>query len=165
MDDKSLIADKLGDLEELLLPRRKTLLTWWLKIFGYLFLFLGAIAIMLYPLMFILQIDYKIALYGLESQDRHSFLMLAIVLLFALKGIASYGLLFEQNWAIEVAMVDAAAGILVCLFVALYTMLTAGFSTGSFIFSFRLELILLLIYMIKLFRMQAIWKKSPAGVN
>jgi len=161
MEDKSIIADKLDDLEELLLPRRRTLLTWWLKIFSYLFLFMAAAAIAMYPLMFMLGNDYMVTLYGLESSDRSSFITLAVVVLFLLKGVAAFGLLFEKDWAIEVGLVDAAVGILVCLFVGLYTM----FGTGSYIASFRLELILLIIYLIKLLKIQAIWKKSPAGLN
>ncbi|MCF6401314.1 hypothetical protein L3C95_00410 [Chitinophaga filiformis] len=159
MEDKSIIADKLDDLEELLLPRRRTLLTWWLKIFSYFFLFAGVVALALYPLMFLMGNDYHVSLYGLESSDKRSFITLAVVVLFVLKGAASYGLLQEKDWAIEVGLVDAAVGILVCLFVGLYTM----FGTGSYIASFRLELILLVIYLIKLLKMQAIWKKSPAG--
>jgi hypothetical protein len=105
--------------------------------------------------------DYRVSLYGLESSDRSSFITLAIVVLFLLKGAASFGLLFEKDWAIEVGLVDAAVGILVCLFVGLYIM----FGTGSYIASFRLELVLLIIYLIKLLKIQAIWKKSPAGLN
>lgn len=161
MEDKSIIADKLDDLEELLLPRRRTLLTWWLKIFSYFFLFIAAVAIATYPLMFMLGNDYRVALYGLESSDRSSFITLAVVVLLLLKGVAAFGLLFEKDWAIEVGLVDAAVGILVCLFVGLYTML----GTGSYIVSFRLELVLLIIYLIKLLKIQAIWKKSPAGLN
>jgi len=159
MEDKSIIADKLDDLEELLLPRRRTLLTWWLKIFSYLFLFTGIAALAMYPMMFLLENDYHVSLYGLESSDKRSFIMLAVVVLFLLKGVVAYGLLLEKEWAIEVGLVDAAIGILVCLFVGLYTM----FGTGSYIASFRLELVLLIIYLIKLLKMQAIWKKSPAG--
>jgi hypothetical protein len=161
MEDKSIIADQLDDLEELMLPRRRTLLTWWLKVFSYLFLFMGAIAVALYPLMFILGVNYQVSLYGLESTDRTSFITLAVALLFFLKGAAAYGLLFEQDWAIEVGLVDAAVGIVVCLFVGVY----AIFNTGGIIASFRLELIFLVVYLLKLLNIQAIWKKSPAGTN
>jgi len=161
MEDKSIIADKLDDLEELLLPRRRTLLTWWLKIFSYLFLFTGVAALAMYPLAFLMENDYRVALYGLESSDRSSFITLAVVVLFLLKGAVAYGLLLEKDWAIEIGLVDAAVGILFCLFVGFYTM----FGTGSYIASFRLELVLLIIYLIKLLKIQAIWKKSPAGLN
>jgi hypothetical protein len=161
MEDKSIIADKLDDLEELLLPRRRTLLTWWLKIFSYFFLFAGMAAVAMYPMMFLMGSDYQVALYGLESSDKRSFITLVVIVLFLLKGTAAYGLLFEKDWAIEVGLVDAAVGILVCLFVGLYTMI----GRGSYIASFRLELVLLIIYLIKLLKIQAIWKKSPAGLN
>jgi len=161
MDDKSIIADKLDELEELMLPRRRTLLTWWLKIFSYFFLFAGAMAIGIYLIMFLLGNDFSVSLYGLESSDRHSFITLLVMVLFFIKAVAAYGLLFEKDWAIEVGLVDAVLGILACLFVGFYAM----FGTGRFIASFRLELVFLIIYLIKLLKIQAIWKKSPAGLN
>lgn len=161
MDDKSIIADKLDELEELLMPRRRTLLSWWLKIFSYLFLFVGAISVAMYPLMLLLGNRYMVSLYGLESTDSHSFITLAVVVLFLVKAVAAYGLLFEKDWAIEVGQVDAVLGILICLFVGFYAML----GTGRFIASFRPELVFLIIYLIRLLKMRAIWKKSPPGLS
>lgn len=161
MEDKSIIADKLDDLEELMLPRRKTLLTWWLKVFSYIFLFMAAIALMMYPLMFLLGNNYTVSLYGLESNDRESFITLAVMILFLLKGAAAFGLLFEKDWAIEVGLTDAVAGIVVCLFVGMYAM----FHGGAYIATFRLELVFLVVYLIKLLKIQAVWKKSPAGTK
>lgn len=161
MEDKSIIADQLDDLEELMLPRRRTLLSWWLKVFSYIFLFMAGIAVALYPLMFMLGASYSVSLYGLESNDRTSFITLAVLGLFLLKGAAAYGLLFEKGWAIEVGLIDAAVGIIVCLFVGVHAM----FRLGAFITSFRLELIFLVIYLMKLLKIQAMWKKCPAGTN
>lgn len=161
MEDKSIIADQLDDLEELMLPRRRTLLTWWLKVFSYIFLFMAGIAVALYPLMFILDTSYNVSLYGLESDDRTSFITLSVLALFVLKGAAAYGLLFEKDWAIEAGLIDAVVGIIVCLFVGAYAM----FRMGAFVASFRLELIFLIVYLLKLLKIQAMWKKSPAGIN
>lgn len=161
MEDKSIIGDQLNDLEEFMLPRRRTLLTWWLKIFSYIFLFMACIAVALYPLMFMLGANYNVSLYGLESNDRTSIITLTVLALFILKGTAAYGLLFEKDWAIEAGLIDAAVGIIVCLFVGVYAM----FRMGAFIASFRLELIFLVVYLIKLLNIQAVWKKSPAGIN
>jgi hypothetical protein len=36
---------------------------------------------------------------------------------------------------------------------------------GGIIASFRLELIFLVVYLLKLLKIQAVWKKSPAGTN
>ncbi|PWV54477.1 hypothetical protein [Chitinophaga sp. S165] len=161
MEDKSIIADQLNDLEELMLPKRRTLLTWWLKVFSYIFLFMAVIAVALYPLMFVLDTSYNVSLYGLESNDRTSVITLAVLALFVLKGTAAYGLLFEKDWAIEAGLIDAAAGIIVCLFVGGYAM----FSRGAFIASFRLELIFLVIYLLKLLKIQPMWKKSRVSTN
>lgn len=161
MDDKSIIADQLDDLEELLLPRRRTLLPWWMKVFSYLFLFMAAIAVALYPLSFTLGYNFKVALYGLESTDRTSFITLVVFVLFLLKGVTAFGLLFEKDWAIELGLIDASVGFAVCIFVGLYAM----FGTGSYMASFRVEIFFLIIYAIKLRRMQEVWKKSPAGID
>jgi len=159
MEDKSIIADQLDDLEHLLLPRRRTLLTWWLKVFSYIFLFSGFLTVILYPTEFLLRTNFAFSLYGLESQDRTSFLMLIIVALFILKGVASYGLLFEKDWAIEVALADAVAGIAACMFVVGIYLLRSGSM------NFRIELILLIIYLVKLLKMRDAWKRSPAGTD
>lgn len=161
MDDKSIIADQLDDLEELLLPRRRTLVPWWMKVFSYIFLFMAAVSVALYPLSFILGYNFKVALYGLESTDHTSFITLAVVVLFILKGATAFGLLFEKDWAIELGLIDAAVGFAVCIFVGLYAM----FGSGSHMGSFRIELLFLIIYAIKLRKMQEVWKKSPAGID
>jgi hypothetical protein len=161
MDDKSIIADQLDDLEELLLPRRRTLVPWWMKVFSYLFLFMAAISVALYPLAFMLDYNFKVALYGLESTDRTSFITLVVFVLFILKGATAFGLLFEKDWAIELGLIDAAVGFAACIFVGLYAM----FGSGSYMASFRVELIFLVIYAIKLRKMQEVWKKSPAGID
>jgi hypothetical protein len=159
MDDKSIIADQLDDLEVLLLPRRKTLLPWWMKFFSYIFLLTAAFAILLYPLMFLLGVNWGFSLYGLESADRTSYIMFTVIALYLLKGAAAYGLLFEKDWAIEVAFADAGAGIIASLFVIAY----GYFVSGEYSSPFRLELILLIVYLIKLLKMQKVWRKSPAG--
>lgn len=159
MEDKSIIADQLNDLDHLLLPRRRTLLTWWLKVFSYIFLFAGLIIVFLYPIGFLLGTTFSSSLYGLESHDPRSFLMLVVAALFLLKSIASYGLLFEKDWAVEVALGDAVAGIAACSFVMCFSLLRHND------LNFRIEIILLIIYLIKLLKMRDAWKRSPAGTN
>lgn len=161
MDDKSIIADQLDDLEELLLPRRRTLLPWWMKVFSYLFLFMAAITVAMYPLAFMLDYNFMVALYGLESTDRTSFITLAVFVLYLLKGATAFGLLFEKDWAIELGLIDASVGAAICIFVGLYAM----FGAGSYMASFRIELFFLVIYALKLRKMQEVWKKSPAGMD
>lgn len=161
MKDKSIIADQLNDLEELMVPRRKELLTWWLKFFSAIFVVTGTLGVLSYPYMFLTDSDPRVALYGLESADRTSFLMLVITMLFILKGIASFGLLAEKEWAVDIGLADGWGGILVCLFVMIYNY----FGPAHVFAPLGLELLLLSAYVVKLQKIRADWKRGRGRVN
>jgi hypothetical protein len=161
MDDKSIIADQLNDLEELMTPRRKELLSWWMKFFSYIFLLTGALTLFLYPVMFLLNMDFHFELYGLGSDDHTSFLLLAIVSLYILKGAAAFGLLFEKDWGVNVALVDGWAGILVCTFVVIYDF----FGPAHVFAPFRLELIFLAAYIAKLLKIRLDWQRGRGKID
>lgn len=161
MEDKSIIADKLNDLEEMMKPRRKELISWWIKFFSYIFLFIGVLAFFLYPLMFILSVNYDFALYGLESNDRSSWLMLVIIVLYLLKGLAAFGLLQEKDWGVDVALVDGIAGIVICMFVIIYDY----FGPIHVFAPFRPELILLAGYVVRMARIRREWKLGRGKID
>ncbi|QHS61119.1 hypothetical protein [Chitinophaga agri] len=160
MDDKSIIADQLNDLEEMMMPRRKELISWWIKFFSYIFLLLGALVIFLYPLMFLLGQNYTFSVYGLESSDRYSLLMLGIVVLFILKGCAAFGLLWEKDWAADIALIDGFAGIGICIFVIVYSY----FSPHVPFVPYRLELVLLIGYVVRIMRIRRDWKRGHGKI-
>ncbi|MBW8688232.1 hypothetical protein [Chitinophaga rhizophila] len=161
MDDKSIIADQLNDLEELMTPRRKELLTWWLKFFSYIFLLTGAFALFIYPSMFLFGLNTHLQLYGLTTSSRTSILMFIIIALYVLKGAASYGLLAEKDWGVDIALVDGWVGILTCSFVIIY-----DYFGPSHVFApFRLELLFLIGYISKLMKIRADWKRGRGSVK
>lgn len=160
MDDKSIIADQLNDLEEMMTPRRKELISWWIKFFSYIFLLLGALVVFLYPLMFLLGQNYTLSVYGLESSDRYSLLMLGITVLFILKGCAAFGLLWEKDWAADIALVDGFSGIAICIFVIVYSY----FGPHVPFVPYRLELVLLIGYVVRIMRIRRDWKRGHGKI-
>ncbi|TWV96203.1 hypothetical protein [Chitinophaga pinensis] len=161
MKDKSIIADQLNDLEELMVPRRKDLLTWWLKFFSAIFVVAGIFGVFIYPYMFLMETDIQVALYGLQSTDRTSFLMLVITMLFILKGVASFGLLTEKEWAVDIGLADGWVGILVCVFVMIYNY----FGPAHIFAPLGLELILLSAYLVKLQKIRTDWKRGRGRIS
>lgn len=134
--------------------RRRELLPWWIKVFTWIFLIFGAIV----PLTIIFAIvgyTFQISLYGLETNEPLSLTGLLLIILFLFKGIVAYGLWTEKDWVINLGIIDAIAGIAICVFMML---LYPFFDVSpGFTFSFRLELLLLIPYLIKLKKINNDW--------
>ena len=133
--------------------RRKDLLPWWIKIFIWIFLIFGAIA----PLGLILGIlgyKFEISLYGLETNEPISIIGISMILLFLFKGFTAYSLLQEKDWAILIGIADAVVGIALCSFSMIYPFIVAGAEAKL---TFRLELLLLIPYLIKLINIKPEW--------
>lgn len=134
---------------------RKTLLPWWIKVFVWIFLiFLLVSPVAL--LMGILGYDFQLALYGMETHEPLSTSGLLIAFLFGFKGIVSLALLKEKRIAIALASIDAFMGIGICIFV-----MADQYMTSSNI-SFRLELLLLIPYAVKVWNIRKEWLNSVA---
>ncbi|HEY5969801.1 MAG TPA: hypothetical protein VIU35_17590 [Chitinophagaceae bacterium] len=136
--------------------RRKDLLPWWVKVFIWIFLIFGAIA----PFALIAGImgyDFEISLYGLETNKPISIIGLSLILIFSFKGITAYSLLKEKNWAVTLGIMDAIAGIALCSLAMIYPLVN---STSGTNFSFKLELLLLIPYLLKMIKIKPEWEKS-----
>jgi hypothetical protein len=141
---------------ELNTKRRKQLLPWWIKIFMWLFLIFGVLAPI--GLLFgILGYNFQVALYGLETSEPLSIIGIAIIIIFILKGITSYGLLKEKDWAITLAIVDGILGIIICTALMLYPVI---FSEDKVTLAFRLELLFLIPYLIKMIKIKSEWESN-----
>lgn len=134
--------------------RRRALLPIWIKVFTWFFMIAGAFV----PIDFIIGLfglNFQLALYGLETNNPLSALALFLIFLFLLKGYAAFSLWTEKDWAINFAIVDAVLGIAVCsavMFVFPYFIENSGFR-----FNFRLELVLLIPYLVKLQKIKPLW--------
>jgi hypothetical protein len=130
--------------------RRRTILPVWIKIFIWIFMVTGALAVPMFVLG-LTGFHFELALYGFETNEPFSLVGLLLLVLFAYKGLVSFALWFEWVWAIEMGMIDAVAGIVVC-------------TISMFLFSgFKLELVFLVPYLIKLFSLKNKWKAGVAG--
>jgi hypothetical protein len=135
---------------------RSSLLPVWMKVFIWIFMITGAIA----PICLLAGLSdarVQLALYGLETTDPLSTAGLVISLLFLYKGIVAYSLWTEKDWAINFGIVDALVGIAICVYVMAVAPLVNNQS--GFDFNFRLELVALIPYLIKLQKMKLQWQR------
>jgi len=149
--------DILSDVvEQLTKLKRKHLLPLWIKVFMLFFLVFGVLAVTGFVLG-IMGYRNDFSLYGLTSDNPLSTTGICITLLFLLKGITSFGLLKEENWAIKLGIIDAVVGIVLCVLIMIFPTYIAGPDAKI---SFRLELILLVLYLNKLLKIRHAWEKN-----
>ena len=134
--------------------RRRKLLPIWIKIFLWIFMAFGVLT----PIGLIygiLGINFDLSLYGLETTKALSITGMFIMSLFVFKALISFGLWTEKDWVINLAIIDAILGIIVCTFVML--VLPFFLENNGLHFSIRLELIALIPYLIKMRQIKANW--------
>lgn len=132
--------------------QRRKLLPIWIKVFIWIFFLFGGIGILL--LLFAPFSDnIDLSIYGISTTNPKSIAGISIILLFILKGVVSYGLWFEKKWGINIAQIDAVLGIIICTAAMFYS----AFYNHNL--SLRLELLLLIPYLIKMIKIKAIWEK------
>lgn len=142
-----------NDLRKKNITRRRQLLPWWVKVFLWIFLVFGATA----PISMVfglLGLDFKLALYGMETNDPMSLLGASILILFLYKGVTALSLWLEKDWAITLAEIDALLGIAICLAMVVVPTL---FSNSGLQIKYRLELLLLLPFLVKMGRIKKEW--------
>ena len=102
--------------------------------------------------------DTQKTIYGLETYEQFSPLSLFITSLILFKGLTGYALWTEKKWAIQFGIIDALAGIAVCILVMFIApIFTMG--DGEYDFNRRYELLLLVPYAVHLFKMRKKWEK------
>ena len=143
------------ELEKLLVQkRRRKLIPIWIKIFIWIFIVFGALV----PLVILISLtgtQSTLALYGLETKDTFSNVGIIICALFLFKGITALTLWTEKSWAIKLGIADAMVGIIICSAVMI-----APMYNNQVGFSFRLELILLIPYLVWLFKIKTAWENK-----
>ena len=133
--------------------RRRSLLPWWMRVFTWLFLLGGPVAL-LGIVLGLLGMQFQMAIYGLQSTDPLSLTGLFIVAIFLIKGITAFGLWWEKEWAITAGQVDALSGIAVCTVIMILPFI--GNHPG-FKMTFKVELLLLVPYLAKLSKIKEKW--------
>jgi hypothetical protein len=134
--------------------RRRQLLPWWIKIFIWIFFIIGLSV----PLAFVFGIighEFQLALYGFFTNEPLSLTGLFLIAVFALKGLAAFGLWFEKKWAINVGLIDALLGLIICLFLMfIYPLID---SSKTFIFPIKIEIFFLFPYLRMLLKIRKDW--------
>ncbi|WP_121355843.1 hypothetical protein [Flavisolibacter nicotianae] len=141
--------------------KRRDLLPVWMKVFIWIFMIIGVIA----PVCLLAGLSgtkLRLALYGLESNDSLSFPGMVILLLFILKGIVAFGLWTEKDWAITLGMADAMVGIAICVYITAIAPFVNNHS--AFVLNLRLELAVLIPYLIKLRKIKSQWIYSDVDL-
>lgn len=144
------LQDLLSESDLSYIPvRRKVLLPWWMKAFMWIFLVFGVGAVFSI-IAGILGYSFTIALYGISTSDPFSLAGLCLSVIYIQKAVTAWGMLLEKSWAMQSALIDAILGILVCCLVMGFELLNGGFSL-------RLELIILVFYLIKVDKIRRPW--------
>ena len=139
-------SDLLSD--ELIHPTidRKTLIPTWIKIFSWIFLAFGVLALIAVAVG-LLGYQFAMALYGFETSDPISTVGLIITLLFLLKGMVAFGILTKKDWAVNLAIADALIGIGICIYSIIVVTAVV-----------RLELLALIPYFYKMWKIRSNWQ-------
>ena len=146
--------DLLIDLTQVK-KRRLKLLPLWIKIFCWFFMFFGILAFICLVLgMF--GIKPQLAFYGFETNEVFSLSGIIVICVGLLKGITAFSLWFEENYAIKLAKIDAYLGIALCII----SMLILPFFADKSNITIRLELVLLIPFLLKMNKIQFEWESK-----
>lgn len=133
--------------------RRRKLLPWWIKVFCWIFMLFGSLSFVCLILGFT-DIKPALAFYGFETNEPFSLKGLIVIAVGVLKGITAFALWFEKDFAIKIGKIDAIIGIVLCGI----SMFVLPFLQDIFNITIRLELALLIPYLIKLNKIQKEWE-------
>ncbi len=131
---------------------RRELLPWWIKFFCWVFMILGAGAVLglIYGLF---KNELHLSIYGFESEKPFSLMGIFIFIILTLKGFSAYLLWFEKDNAVYLAKIDAIFGIVLCMI----SMVIIPFVVEGSHFFFRGEILFLIAYLIKLNGIEYAW--------
>jgi len=136
--------------------RRRKLLPWWVKVFTWIFLLMGTFVPFGF-LLGLLEFSFTIQLYGLSSYTPVSAIGMGLMIIFILKWFVAFGLWTERDWVINIGIVDAALGIIICLGV-----MGSGLLSKNSTFNFRFELLLLIPYLLWLLKIKPEWDQKQS---
>lgn len=131
---------------------RRALLPIWIKVFCWIFMFFGLVMLIV-PVFMILDMPIDLAIYGLATNNIYSWVGVVIVAIFGFKAFSAYSLWFEKDNAIVLSKIDAIVGIVICIAVMIFKPMLVK-SAGL---EFRIELILLIPYYLKLNKIEYAW--------
>lgn len=133
---------------------RVSILPKWIKAFILFFILIGLLAI-LSIILGVLGFKSGLALYGLETQEPLSVTGRTIIFLALFKSVISYFLWIGEKTVFDYAIADAIIGIAICVFTGFISPLI--FSSYHVNLELRLELLILIPYLLFLIRNREKW--------
>ncbi|QGK74703.1 hypothetical protein [Flavobacterium sp. SLB02] len=130
---------------------RRKLLPWWIKTFCWIFMIMGLCAIASLVINLFIP-NVNLSLYGFSSNTAFSGIGAFIIAIMIFKGFAAYSLWFEKPNAISIGKIDAICGVVICI----VSMLALPFVNNGH-FMFRLEILLLVPYYMRLNKIEYEW--------
>lgn len=146
-------VDILRQFETIKINRRQ-ILPWWMKIFCWIFMLFGVLAIGCL-ILGLFGYTASLAFYGFESNEPLSLTGLLVIIVMVFKGFTAFSLWFEKDYAITLGKIDAIVGIVLCV----VYMAVLPFFIETFNITFRLELALLIPYLMRLNKIQKQWEQ------
>jgi len=131
---------------------RRKLLPWWIKTFCWIFMFL-AICAVASAIINLFTPNVNLSLYGFSSNTAFSGIGAFIIAIMIFKGFAAYSLWFEKPNAISIGKIDAICGVVICI----ASMFVLPFMNNNSHFMFRLEILLLIPYYMRLNKIEYEW--------
>lgn len=130
---------------------RRNLLPIWIKVFCWIFIFLGFFSIVSFA-SGLFGYSAGIEFYGMPSDTSLSVMGISVTIVLVFKAYAAYSLWFEKDNAIILSKIDAVAGIIICvamMFIAPIVM------NGSI--PIRFEIIPLYLFYRRIDRLEYAW--------
>ncbi len=152
MSEEDSVESSFEEFETVYVRRRK-LLPWWIKVFCWIFMFTGLMGVVCL-IVALFGVKPALSMYGFETNEPFSLIGMMVIFIFILKGVAAFFLWFEKDLAIKIGRIDALIGIVLCC----ASMFILPFFQDGFNISLRLELALLIPYLIKLNKIQGKWE-------
>jgi hypothetical protein len=151
MEKDNLLNNNLEELKNK--KKRRDLLPWWIKVFCWFFMLFGLMSIVCLILGFT-NIKPALAIYGFETNEPFSLNGIIVITIGIIKGITAFSLWFEKDFAIKIGKIDAIIGIILCGL----SMLVLPFLHDRFNINIRLELTLIIPFLLKLNKIQNEWE-------
>lgn len=140
------------DTSNVKLQARKALIPLWIKIFGWLFIAMGALVPFVYIGSLTFGFSASYTMFGLGYEGNAAALMpFLISIIFLINGLCAFGLLFGKDWGLTACIVFGYIGLLLTI----GTMLFEIIFNGSMMI--RLDPIIQIPYLVKLHRLKVYW--------
>ena len=132
--------------------KRQQLLPLWIKIFGWLFILLGALVPVLLVASMFVTIKASFNIFGVQIEDdAQAGVAMVVALMFIANAVCAYGLLFGKDWGLSACLIAGYVGVAM----AIATIIGQAFSEGTV--RLRLELIIQIFFLIKLHKIKPFW--------